>query len=461
MADQGELGRILADVYGVDYEAPQLNSGDGIIYDTSNVMDRMPRSNLVTDAMRTLANRFRQDSRPDNMIGSYLDSAANWADHRPAIGRDTLLPTGQALSALNTLGLGFLGRPHGAASLSGAVTDAVLGRMGPDAGHRNYGEAILSAIERVNGPDRSPGGFGPFAGPSTKGGSIPDRGRLPGSAGELPPPSGASNPYVPVPGQPAFANIPGHGRVEVRPIPQIEAAARDYAATSGRPYVVPTEMPPLDPARAARIAEAFEAMQHNPGDSAVRRAYDAMIEETIGQYRALDNQGIQFRFNQPGAPDPYAASPALGYLDMRDRGRLFVFPTLEGFGSGVSLTREQVANNPLLRDTGIMFGDQPATANDLFRAVHDAFGHNGPGNPFFRARGEERAWGHHSSMYSPDAIPAMTSETRGQNSWLNFGPFGAQNRNANALDTIYADQKIGIMPEWTWLEGRPPTKRGD
>lgn len=216
-------------------------------------------------------------------------------------------------------------------------------------------------------------------------------------------------------------------------------------------------MPKLDPDRARRIADAFEAMRHNPQDPLVQRAYQAMIDETLAQYKTLRNQGFEFRFNKPGE-DPYAASPALGYLDMRDRGRLYVFPTLEGFGSGVKLSKQEIANNPLLGDSGIKFGDQPATFNDIFRAVHDAYGHNGPGNPFFRAPGEERAWQHHSMMYGPEGRKAMTTETRGQNSWLNFGPYGEQNQGKSAADTVYADQKIGVLPEFTWSEGLPPTR---
>lgn len=217
-------------------------------------------------------------------------------------------------------------------------------------------------------------------------------------------------------------------------------------------------MPALDPERARRIAAAYEAMQHDPANPDVRRAYDAMMEETLGQYKALKNTGLEFRFNE-GGHDPYKASPALGYIDMRDNGRLAVFPTLEGFGSGVKLTKEQIANNPLLQDSGEKFGDKHATVNDIFRAVHDAFGHNGPGNPFFRAPGEERAWQHHSTMYDPEARKAMTSETRGQNSWVNFGPFGEQNKNASAADTVYADQKVGLLPDWVVNEGAPPTRR--
>jgi hypothetical protein len=42
----------------------------------------------------------------------------------------------------------------------------------------------------------------------------------------------------------------------------------------------------------------------------------------------------------------------------------------------------------------------------------------------------------------------MTAETRGQNSWVNFGPHGEANQIANQAETIYADQKAGILPEW-------------
>ena len=59
-------------------------------------------------------------------------------------------------------------------------------------------------------------------------------------------------------------------------------------------------------------------------------------------------------------------------------------------------------------------------------------------------------------MYSPEARGAMTSETRGQNSWVNSGPFGESNRSASGADTIFADQKAGLMPSWTSkVDGMP------
>ena len=48
----------------------------------------------------------------------------------------------------------------------------------------------------------------------------------------------------------------------------------------------------------------------------------------------------------------------------------------------------------------------------------------------------------------------MTSETRGQNSWLNYGPYGKENENAKVGDTTFATQKIGLMPSWAWTEGK-------
>jgi hypothetical protein len=95
---------------------------------------------------------------------------------------------------------------------------------------------------------------------------------------------------------------------------------------------------------------------------------------------------------------------------------------------------------------------KPVLANDLFRAVHDAFGHGLEGAGF-RARGEENAWQAHARLFTGPALGALTSETRGQNSWVNYGPYSEKNQTAKVEDIIFADQKTGLMPEWTWTEG--------
>lgn len=148
-----------------------------------------------------------------------------------------------------------------------------------------------------------------------------------------------------------------------------------------------------------------------------------------------------------------------------DKGALFG-PMAEKWGpfnptyfvTPTGVRADEIAN-PLLQDTGITWaygspdGEQrPALANDLFRAVHDAFGHGLEGAGF-RAQGEENAWQAHRAMFTGPALGALTSETRGQNSWLNYGPHGAANKTAKVEDTVFAEQKTGLMPEWTWTEG--------
>jgi len=73
------------------------------------------------------------------------------------------------------------------------------------------------------------------------------------------------------------------------------------------------------------------------------------------------------------------------------------------------------------------------------------------------ARGEENAFQAHMRMFSPEAQKALATETRGQNSWVNFGPKGAENR-ANPANTTYATQKAGILPDWAINEGRYDTQ---
>jgi len=256
------------------------------------------------------------------------------------------------------------------------------------------------------------------------------------------------SPYARIPGGPESVKLPGGDSIETMPIPAFVDAAADYAKSKGMPHMVPKEFPKYDPEQAQRIAQWYDQAIDGSNDPEVLAAYQKLAQETRDQYDALTNRGIGFEFMKRGDDgnviDPYAASPALGYKDLQERGKLEIFPTDAGFGT----INDAAANAPLLQYSGRDFGDQPATYNDLFRAVHDGFGHFGYGNPAFRAPGEERAWNLHSMMFSPQAKGAMTAETRGQNSWVNAGPHGAHNRKASGADTIYADQKALNAPDW-------------
>jgi hypothetical protein len=224
--------------------------------------------------------------------------------------------------------------------------------------------------------------------------------------------------------------------------------AKQYAEDKGLKYTPLTTYAEVDPDRAKRLALAYQLMKNEPNNPAVKKAYGKMIDETLDQYEALRKQGYKFDF-MPDSGDIYG-NPRNAINDIVTNKHLSVFPTIQGFG-GPSAAKASEAN-PLLMKTGEKWGGKDVTANDIFRAVHDVFGHakHGVG---FRAGGEENAFQSHARMYSPDALPAATSETRGQNSWVNFGPYGEMNRTANPLLTEYAEQKTGIMPAWTWLEG--------
>jgi hypothetical protein len=252
----------------------------------------------------------------------------------------------------------------------------------------------------------------------------------------------AGSGYEPKMGLPKQVRLPDVGLIEPHPLVDVEQASRDYMRKFfNAPLDETTPLRPLNEPFSRRVAQAYDEMPNDPTNPRVRRAYDALIDETMQQYRALGDLGYDFRFN---ADDPYARSPGLGYADLVNNRRLSVFPTEAGYGSGVG----DSSQNPLLRRVGRV-GDLPdATANDAFRIVHDMYGHFGPGNPFFRAPGEERAYQLHSRMYGPEARRAAATELRGQNSWVNYGPRSLENRGASGADTIYAPQTVNIMPDW-------------
>ena len=211
---------------------------------------------------------------------------------------------------------------------------------------------------------------------------------------------------------------------------------------------------PVNEKRAARIARAFDKLQHNPSDPEVAEAYQALIAETYAQYDAMIEAGVKLEF-APSGKDPYK-NPRNAILDVVENNHMYVFGTKDGFGSDSGF---DPSDNPLLEVSPYTWGGREVLANDIFRAVHDYFGHirNGVG---FRARGEENAWRSHSTMYSKAARRALTTETRAQNSWVNYGPYGEFNQTATGEETIFADQKIGLLPEWVMETEDAPRTSG-
>ena len=254
---------------------------------------------------------------------------------------------------------------------------------------------------------------------------------------------------TPLPGAPKIEGASG-------PDQRLVDVAETYAASVGIDLRRQSEYVKVDPERAARIAQAYEDMKHAPQDPEVKAAYADLIKQTLAQYKALEDAGYKFTFFD-SSTDPYKGNPWNAMRDLRANQTMAVYGTYDGYGTE-GVTQGATEDNPMLADTGLQWPDQggvmhPVLANDLFRAVHDAFGHGFEGAGF-RADGEENAWQAHVRLFTGPAVAAITTETRGQNSWLNYGPHGESNRNAKVEDTVFADQKTGLMPAWTWEEGR-------
>jgi hypothetical protein len=250
--------------------------------------------------------------------------------------------------------------------------------------------------------------------------------------------------HTPLKGLPTSVEVPGMGKVEFGPHGPAREAADRYMKNAGLKYSPPTDYVKANPEFAGRVARAFDEMKHAPNDPAVRKSYDALARETKAQWDEIEKTGLKIEFIKPGMDDPYKASPRLAHLDVKNNNHLWVYPTDSGFGSDAAFDAK---DNPLLGMSGVTIDGKELRHNDLFRIVHDYFGHIKEGTGF-RADGEENAYRIHSSMYSDEARPAMASETRGQNSWVNFGPHGEKNRTAKTEDTTFADQKIGLLPDW-------------
>lgn len=180
---------------------------------------------------------------------------------------------------------------------------------------------------------------------------------------------------------------------------------------------------------AKRMADFYEAATSTPEDPQVQRAYKAFNRETEKQAAELVKAGYKAE-PWTGTGQPYKDSAAMR-ADVLNNKHIWYFKTEAGAPIHDLMTAEQ---------------------NDRFRWVHDIFGHAMEGNQF-GANGEENAWSAHASMYGLAAQKAMTTETRLQNSAVNFGKNGAANR-ANPAATIFPDQKA-LLPHPDFLPRRP------
>ena len=189
--------------------------------------------------------------------------------------------------------------------------------------------------------------------------------------------------------------------------------AAEYAEKNGINTAPHAGNAPVNEELAKRIADFYHEAKSEPNAPAVKNAYQALADETMSQYGAMKEAGIKIE-PWDGKGEPYKNSAEM-QADVRDNKHLWFFKTDNGFGDGAP------QENALLQPSGVKINGHELLVNDVFRAVHDYFGHTAEGYEF-GPRGEYNAYLAHSKMFSDEAKPALAAETLAQNSWVNFGP---------------------------------------
>lgn len=221
------------------------------------------------------------------------------------------------------------------------------------------------------------------------------------------------------------------GKVPVRLHNDVHAIADEYNQSEGRPALDTTKVE-VDPKR-ADIADQFDAMKHDPKNPVVARSYAALLRELIAQKKALEAKGYTFEVSDT---DPYGISEGGKSAFEQLRDDVLKNKRIKVWSGGNPLEEGHPLAEPIP-------GMKGWTGNTLLRAVHDVMGHVAGGNDFSE-KGEENAYNLHKQTFSKDALPALTTETKGQTSWF----FNNKNvREGGALGN-FAQQKAGLLPEF-------------
>ena len=218
------------------------------------------------------------------------------------------------------------------------------------------------------------------------------------------------------------------------PVHEIHEGAKAYTEEkTGRRYRAPAPQLHQDPHVGFHIQREYREAQAQPPGPRITKSYEAMRDETNHQYEYMtkprEKGGLGLR-HQVTQHDPYQHAHEMAH----DVGHNRTIKTLATSTTG---------------SHGFLSDEE----NDRFRAVHDVFGHAATGRGFSR-HGEEAAWRSHVQMFSPKAREAMTSETRGQNSVLNYAP--KQGGFVNQAQAMVPMSKLAQSPRASKILKRPP-----
>jgi hypothetical protein len=209
--------------------------------------------------------------------------------------------------------------------------------------------------------------------------------------------------------------------------------------------------PKVDITTAMRTADNFLRIPDPPYSAAVLAAYDAFCNEIMMQYFYAESHGFRMRPWQ-GEGRAYSNSKEMSDHCRNDRTVYFDMTAVSLGATGAAHEHQEY---PLLRRSGVHIDGQPMTYNDIFRAVHELFGHAMLGTNYGPV-GEANAWRIHSFMFTPLANLVLVTELRGQNTFTNYGPHmrdesgNLRRRGDPKFLTVpnrpFAAQKAGFLP---------------
>lgn len=178
------------------------------------------------------------------------------------------------------------------------------------------------------------------------------------------------------------------------------------------------------------ISDYHTKVEDDRQNPEMTRSYRAFLDETKEQYQYLiDNGYVLEPYLKEG--EPYGVNSEAVRKDVTENKHLYYLRSRSATGEADQ--NESAKNYMPFESTGIQINGDDVLFNDLFRAVHDVFGHVLANNTF-STQGELNAYHTHSPMYSQAAQKALFLET------VVYNAYYAQNGK-------YAPRKIYDIPQ--------------
>lgn len=199
-------------------------------------------------------------------------------------------------------------------------------------------------------------------------------------------------------------------REQYDPAPTASGLAHSYREQAGLPHPQ-TNLRDLraDREKALRVADYFlDPDVPGQDDPAVQAAYQDLVDETERQFQHIKDAGIDVEFLSPE--------------EIKERGLdpngLNPYPNAKAQAEDIEQNKHLAIASIAAYDAHPLLTDEEY---DMFRAVHDFYGHAGVGSGFDR-HGEYQSWLHHLSMFqSEGAKAAASAELHGENSSMTQG----------------------------------------